>query len=70
MLLERYAREGLAAATAEERGAFAELLALSDPQLAEYLLGGSTPAEPRLARLTGRIRDLCRSGARAAVFCS
>ena len=69
LILERFAREALPLASKEERGAFAEFLALPDPLLAGYLLGETTPADPRLAHLAARIRDLCRSGAGSGVFC-
>ena len=51
MLLERFARERYEAATPEQKQAFARLLDLSDPQLADYFFGYATPAEPELARL-------------------
>jgi antitoxin CptB len=69
VLLERFARGELAGASPAERGAFAELLALSDPALAGYLLGGEIPAEAHLAQLVRRIRSLCRSGDGSALFC-
>ena len=69
VILERFAREALPHATREECCALAELLALPDPLLADYLVAGRTPSEPRLAGLVDRIRDLCRSEVRSAVFC-
>jgi antitoxin CptB len=63
VLLERFVQRGLAQAGEEERRGLAELLALADPELAGYLLGGLTPADPRLALLVGHIRTLCRSQA-------
>jgi antitoxin CptB len=68
VLLERYARATLPAASAAERRALAELLAQPDPLLAAWLLGGITPAEARFAPLTARILDLCRSQAGSALF--
>jgi antitoxin CptB len=68
VLLERFVREALSGASREERGALAELLALPDPVLQGYLLGGEVPVEPQLARLVGRIRTLCRSGGGSGVF--
>ena len=56
VLLERFAREALPGASAAQRRAFERLLALPDPLLAGYLLGGNTPPEAELARLTGAIR--------------
>ena len=44
MLLTRYARERYAAAPAGQRAAFEALLALPDPQIADYLLGHAGPA--------------------------
>jgi succinate dehydrogenase flavin-adding protein (antitoxin of CptAB toxin-antitoxin module) len=52
VLLERYAREQFAQASSEDRRAFARLLDLPDPDLADYFFGYATPTEPELARLT------------------
>lgn len=51
VLLERFARERLAGASAEQKRAFARLLDLPDPELADYFFGYATPAQPELARL-------------------
>jgi len=59
ILLERFARRALPQAAAAERRAFERLLALPDPLLAGYLLGGERPGERELCELTARIRDLC-----------
>jgi succinate dehydrogenase flavin-adding protein (antitoxin of CptAB toxin-antitoxin module) len=69
IMLERFARVGFPEAPPEERALFEQLLALPDPLLARYLLAGETPPEAALARLVGRIRDLCRPGGVPAVFC-
>ena len=69
MLLERFAQQVLPQASAADCRVFGELLELSDPLLAGYLLGGETPAEPHLAQAVGQIRALCRLDDRAAVFC-
>jgi succinate dehydrogenase flavin-adding protein (antitoxin of CptAB toxin-antitoxin module) len=69
VLLEGFARQMLPGASAQERAAFAELLALPDPLLVAYLLGGEVPPEPRLARLVARISALCRLDDVSAVFC-
>ena len=61
VVLERFARELLPGASAAQRGAFERLLALPDPQLAGYLLGGDRPGDPELTQLTERIRDLSRT---------
>jgi antitoxin CptB len=52
VLLERYIRLHLPSATIEQQRAFARLLELPDPLLAEYLFGHSRPPEPELAGLT------------------
>ena len=59
VILERYAREGLAGAPEAERRAFERLLGLPDPLLAGYFLGNERPADPQLRALAARIRDLC-----------
>jgi antitoxin CptB len=51
VLLERFARQRYEQATEEEKRAFARLLDLPDPELADYLFGYATPAEPHLAHL-------------------
>ena len=56
VMLERFARDALAHASPQERGALEELLSLPDPLLAQYLLGGNAPPDPQLARLAGAIR--------------
>ena len=68
VLLEPFARQVLPGASAAECRVFAELLALPDPLLAGYLLGGEAPGEPHLAQAVGRIRALCRLGDGSAVF--
>jgi antitoxin CptB len=68
VLLERFAQQVLPQASPAECRVFAELLALPDPLLAGYLLGGEPPAEPHLAQAVRRIRALCRLGDGSAVF--
>jgi succinate dehydrogenase flavin-adding protein (antitoxin of CptAB toxin-antitoxin module) len=51
VLLSRYARERYASAAAGQRASFEALLQLSDPQIADYLLGYGTPPEAALADL-------------------
>lgn len=51
VLLERFARDRVPHASSEERRAFARLLDLPDPDLADYFFGHATPDEPELARL-------------------
>ena len=69
VLLERFAQQLLPAASAADCRVFAELLALPDPVLAGYLLGGVVPVELHLAQATARIRTLCRLDHRSEVFC-
>jgi succinate dehydrogenase flavin-adding protein (antitoxin of CptAB toxin-antitoxin module) len=54
-LLSRYARERYGAAPAGQRLAFEALLALPDPQIADYLLGHGTPPEGELAAVVRAI---------------
>jgi antitoxin CptB len=56
VLLERYVRSWLPAATTEERATLTRLLELPDPQLADYLFGHTPADEPHLARLVADIR--------------
>jgi len=51
ILLVRYVRERLPAASTDERAAFAEFLELPDPDIARYLLAGDLPDDPRHAAL-------------------
>jgi antitoxin CptB len=55
VLLERYARGAHGRASAAERHAFAALLELADPLLADYLFGHDAPSDPDIARLARRI---------------
>ena len=55
ILLERFARVHLPAASPEQRGLFERLLELPDPLLADYLLGHEKPADAALAALVLRI---------------
>jgi antitoxin CptB len=68
VMLERFARDALAHASPQERGALEELLALPDPLLAGYLLGGTTPPDPQLARLAGAIRTYVAMPCGSALF--
>jgi succinate dehydrogenase flavin-adding protein (antitoxin of CptAB toxin-antitoxin module) len=56
LVLERFARASLPLASSAERGLLAQLLALPDPVLAGYLLGGAAPDDAQLAALVARIR--------------
>jgi antitoxin CptB len=51
LLLERFARERYAGATGAQKDAFAQLLELPDPVLADYLFGHAVPPEPQVAEL-------------------
>jgi antitoxin CptB len=57
VLLERFARERYESASADEKRAFARLLDLPDPELAGYVFGHATPAEPDLAHLARLIAN-------------
>jgi antitoxin CptB len=52
VLLERFARERYEHVSSDDQRAFARLLDLPDPDLADYFLGHAIPKEPELARLT------------------
>jgi antitoxin CptB len=52
VLLDRFARERYERLSSDEQRAFARLLDLPDPDLADYFFGHATPDEPELARLT------------------
>ena len=58
VLLERFAEQALPGSSPTEWGLFERLLALPDPLLAGYLLGGERPDEPAMLQLVRRIRDL------------
>jgi antitoxin CptB len=57
ILLERYARTLLPGASADQRLTFERLLELTDPVLADYLLGQVSPADPQMVGLTQLIRS-------------
>ena len=56
LLLGYFERE-FAAASERERTGFSALLALPDPELVGYLLGGDKPADPVIAHVVRKIRD-------------
>ncbi len=56
MLLARYVQERYRAAPVPEQAAFEALLALSDPEIADYLLGYQTPAGADLAAVVHAVR--------------
>jgi antitoxin CptB len=55
VLLERFARLELPAASAEQRQTLTRLLELPDPVLVDYLLGQAIPPDTELASLIHRI---------------
>jgi succinate dehydrogenase flavin-adding protein (antitoxin of CptAB toxin-antitoxin module) len=57
VILERYVRSHLAAASAAERQVLTDLLELPDPILADYLLGPAVASDPPVARMIAAIRD-------------
>jgi antitoxin CptB len=60
-LLGRYVRERYPAASRAQQAAFEALLALPDPQIADYLLGYGAPADADLAALVAALRAPQRS---------
>lgn len=56
ILLERYVRSQVAAASPRDRGTLKELLELPDPVLADYLFGHTPVSDPQMARLVAAIR--------------
>ncbi len=58
-LLSRYLEQCYDEASDSEKAAFRQLLELSDPELAGYLLGKQSPGSDLIARVVERI--LCRA---------
>jgi antitoxin CptB len=58
-LLSRYLEQRYDEASDGEKAAFRQLLQLSDPELAGYLLGKQPPGSEPIARVVERI--LCRA---------
>ena len=54
-LLTRFVRDRYPTAAAGHQAAFEALLALPDPQIADYLLGYAIPPEPALAAVVRNI---------------
>jgi len=52
LLLERFVRERYAGASILQKQAFAQLLELPDPTLADYFFGHAIPPEPQFVELT------------------
>jgi antitoxin CptB len=57
VLLDRYLRSLYPSASMEEKQAFDQLLRLPDDELADYLLGNDTPANPSLAKISHLITE-------------
>jgi antitoxin CptB len=57
LLLTDYLENGCPQTSEGQKQAFRELLALPDPDLIGYLLGGQTPADSALANVVSQIRD-------------
>jgi antitoxin CptB len=56
VLLTSYLDTHYAASASSQKAAFRELLALPDPDLLGYVLGGKLPADAELASVITRIR--------------
>jgi antitoxin CptB len=56
VLLTTYLENDYAASAETDRAAFRRILALSDPDLMSYMLGGETPTDPEIASVVARIR--------------
>ena len=57
VLLTRYVDNEYRHASNDNKQAFCELLALADPELIGYLLGGQMPRDAALASVVSQIRD-------------
>ena len=57
ILLTNYLDDDYGQASEQQKDAFRKLLALPDPQLIGYLLGGQTPPDAALANVVSQIRD-------------
>ena len=57
LLLSAYLENGYPQAAEDQKRAFRELLALADPELIGYLLGGQMPGDSALASVVSQIRD-------------
>ena len=62
VLLSRYLEQAYPRAPAAQKRAFCELLTLSDPELAGFMLGRDVPADPELAALVRHIRGDSQTG--------
>ena len=57
ILLTNYLDNDFGQADEQQKQAFRELLALPDPELIDYLLGGQSPADAAIANVVSQIRD-------------
>jgi succinate dehydrogenase flavin-adding protein (antitoxin of CptAB toxin-antitoxin module) len=57
LLLTDYLENDYPQASKEQKHAFRELLAVPDPDLIGYLLGGQTPPDATIAIIVSQIRD-------------
>ena len=57
LLLTTYLDKDYPHATEDSKQAFRQLLALADPDLIGYLLGGQMPRDSALASVVSQIRD-------------
>jgi len=57
ILLTKHFENGYLQASEDQKQAFRELLALPDPDLIGYLLGGQSPPNAALANVVNQIRD-------------
>ncbi len=57
LLLTDYLENDFPQSGEDQKQAFCELLALPDPDLIAYLLGGQTPTDTVLADVVSQIRD-------------
>ena len=57
ILLTKHFENGYLQASEDQKQAFRELLALPDPDLIGYLLGGQSPPNAALANVGNQIRD-------------
>jgi antitoxin CptB len=60
LLLTRYVTQRYGAAPAAHQAAFVALLALPDPEIADFLLGYASPADPDLAAVVGELSGALR----------
>jgi succinate dehydrogenase flavin-adding protein (antitoxin of CptAB toxin-antitoxin module) len=61
LLLVDFLEHDYVPASDAQKTAFSALLALSDPELISYLLGGQLPEEPAIADVVQHIRNKARA---------